>query len=296
MTYTFIGNKDYIETEISKILKDKNKENIITYDLEENTLTQVLEDLNTISLFGQKIVIVNNIDKITTPEDLIKYLEHESDNILILTNNKELDNRKKLTKILKEKTTYKELFKYDVTNYIKENLENYTMSYLDINMLINYCNNDISRIGNELEKLKIYKTNDKKITKEDIEKLVKKSYDSTIFNLIDSINNHDKEKMYQIYQELLLEKETDDKIIYTLANHYRLLYQIMLKIKKYKDDEIIKEYKFHPYRFSKLKEQTNLISEKEVLKILKNLGDIDIKIKTGKIDSSLGLVTFFENL
>ena len=98
MTYTFIVYKDYIETEISKILKDKNKENIITYDLEENTLTQVLEDLNTISLFGQKIVIVNNIDKITTPEDLIKYLEHESDNILILTNNKELDNRKKLTK------------------------------------------------------------------------------------------------------------------------------------------------------------------------------------------------------
>ena len=170
MTYTFIGNKDYIETEISKILKDKNKENIITYDLEENTLTQVLEDLNTISLFGQKIVIVNNIDKITTPEDLIKYLEHESDNILILTNNKELDNRKKLTKILKEKTTYKELFKYDVTNYIKENLENYTMSYLDINMLINYCNNDISRIGNELEKLKIYKTNDKKKKKKNIEK------------------------------------------------------------------------------------------------------------------------------
>ena len=72
--------------------------------------------------------------------------------------------------------------------------------------------------------------------------------------------------------------------------------RLISKIKKYKDDEIIKEYKFHPYRFSKLKEQTNLISEKEVLKILKNLGDIDIKIKTGKIDSSLGLVTFFENL
>ena len=294
MTYTFVGNKDYIEKEIKKILAKES--NIITYDLEENTFGEVLEDLNTISLFGRKNIIVYNISKLSNSDSLIKYLANETDNNLVLINYDYLDNRKKITKVLKEKTNYQELFKYDEVNYVKSLLEDYQMTNLDINMLINYCNNNINRIEKELEKLKLYKINDKKITKEDINKLVKKSYDSTIFNLISSINNHDKDKMYKIYQELLEEKETDEKIIYTLANHYRLLYQIMLKLKKYQDEEIIKEYKFHPYRFTKLKEETYLLNEKEVLKIIKTLGDIDIKIKTGKIIPSIGIVTFFENL
>ena len=296
MTYTFIGNNDYIEKEISKLLKSSNKENIINYDLEQDSFDKVLEDLNTISLFGEKTIIVNNISNITEPEKLIKYLENESDNTLILINNKQLDKRKKLTKTIEEKTIFKELFKYDITKFVKDLLEDYTMSYLDINTLISYCNEDIKRVEQELEKLKIYKINEKEITKADIEKLVKKSYDSTIFNLIDSINSQNKENMYKIYEELLLENETDEKIIYTLANHYRLLYQIMLKTKKLSDNEIIKEYNFHPYRLTKLKEQANLISEKEVLKIIKNLADIDIKIKTGKIDSNTAIVMFFENL
>ena len=45
MTYTFVGNKDYIDEEISKIRKNFSLENIVTYNLEEDLINKVIEDL-----------------------------------------------------------------------------------------------------------------------------------------------------------------------------------------------------------------------------------------------------------
>lgn len=296
MTYTFIGEKDYIQKEISKISKTFNQENIARYNLEEININKVIEDLNTISLFGDKLILASSIDKIENPDSLIEYLNNEGSNTLILISFKELDKRKKITKVLKEKTKYKEYLNYNIENVIKENLKDYKMSQMAINLLISYCSNNLSRIENELEKLMLYKAEEKEITTKDIEKLVKKSLDSTIFNLIDKINEKDKDKVFKIYNELLEEGETEEKIMYTIANHYRLLFQISEKIKSLSDDEIIKEYKMHPYRLTKLKEQLNLIVQDDILKILKNLSDIDINVKKGKIDIKTAMFLFFEGL
>ena len=296
MTYTFIGEKDYIEKETNKISKSFNIENIVRYNLEETSINKVIEDLNTVSLFGNKLIIVNSIDKIENPDPLIKYLNNEGANTLILLSFKELDKRKKITKVLQEKTQYKEFLSYNIESVIKEDLKDFKMSPMAINLLIGYCGNNLSRIENELEKLKLYKLNEKEITTEDIENLVKKSLDSTIFNLIDKINEKDKVKIFKIYNELLEEGETEEKIMYTIANHYRLLFQISEKIKSLSDDEIIKEYRMHPYRLTKLKEQLNLIVQDDILKILKNLSDIDINVKKGKIDIKTAMFLFFEGL
>ena len=170
------------------------------------------------------------------------------------------------------------------------------MSPMAINLLISYCSNNINRIENELEKLKTYKFLEKEITKDDVDKLVKKSLDSTIFDLIDKINLKDKEHVFKIYNELLEEGETEEKIMYTIANHYRLLFQISEKVKSLSDDEIIKEYKMHPYRLTKLKEQLRLVSQSDTLKILKKLSDIDIGIKKGQRDIKNSMFLFFESL
>lgn len=296
MTYTFIGDKDYLNNEINKIAKDFPIENIVHFNLEENSIKTVIEDLDTVSLFGEKLVIVHNIDKLDDQEMLIKYLNNPSNNTLILTSNTELDKRKKITKILKEKTKYKEFLNYNVENIIKENLEDYKMSNMTINLLISYCSNNLLRIENELEKLKTYKFEEKEITEKDIENLVKKSFDATIFDLIDSINSNNKDKIFKIYNELIKEGETEEKIMYTIANHYRLLFQISEKIKTQSDDEIIKEYRMHPYRLTKLKEQIHMMNQEQVLHILKSLSDIDIGIKKGEKDITNSMFIFFESL
>ena len=296
MTYTFIGNKEYIKKEIEKISEKFNIENITHYNLVEESIEKVIQDLDTVSLFGDKLVIAENIDNIDNADVLIKYLDNESTNTLILISYKELDKRKKISKILEKKTSYKEFFDYSIENIIKEDLEDYKMSNMTMNMLMNYCNNNINRIENELEKLKLYKSKEKEITSKDIEQLVKKSLDSTIFNLIDKINEKNKHEIFKIYNELLEQGETEEKIMYTIANHYRLLFQISEKKKTLSDNEIIKEYKMHPYRLTKLKEQLYLMEEKDILKILKTLSDTDINIKKGNLDIKTGMFLFFESL
>ena len=296
MTYTFVGEKDFLNREISKISKSFSLENIVHYNLEEDSINSVIQDLNTVSLFGKKLVIVNNIDKLEEFDLLEEYLSNPSDNMLILLSEKELDKRKKSTKTIVNKTKYKEFFNYDLSRVIKENLDDFKMSPMASNILINYCSGNINRIENELEKLKLYKSEEKEITSDDVNKLVKKSLDSTIFDLIDRINQNDKNNIFKIYNELVEEGETEEKIMYTIANHYRLLFQISEKIKIYSDDEIIKSYKMHPYRLTKLKEQISIISQTDILRILKKLSDIDISIKKGETDIKNAMFLFFKSL
>ncbi len=294
MIYTLVGNKDYVSEEIKRIIKDST--NIISYDLDEKQIKDAILDLNTFSLFGDKIVIVYNLDKLENSTSLIEYLESSSNNTLILVSYKELDNRKKITKLLKDKTKYKEVFNYDFNKYVKENLDDFKMDYLAINLLVSYCDGNVKRLKSELDKLKLYKFNEKEITIDDINKLVRKGYDSTIFNLIDEINAGNKEKVISIYKELLYENETEEKILYTIANHYRLLYKVKIKSMSLSDNELVKLYKLHPYRLTKLKEQCKLVSSDKILSILKELSDIDINMKSGKIDISTGMFLFFQKL
>ena len=247
-------------------------------------------------MFGKKIVKVFGLDKIDDSDFLIKYFDNALDNVLILVSYKELDNRKKLTKVLKEKTEYKEIFSYDFNGYVKERLDGFKMNFMTINLLVSYCDGDIKRLFNELEKLKLYKFNEKVITLDDVNRIVRKGYDSTIFNLIDEINSGNKEKIYSIYRELLMENETEEKILYTIANHYRLLYKVKIKSMSMSDSEMIRVYRLHPYRLTKLKEQCRLVSREKILFMLKGLSDVDINVKSGKMDISTGMFLFLENL
>lgn len=294
MVYTLVGNKDYVLEEVKKLEKDSD--NIVSYDMEDSSLKDAIIDLDTVSLFGNKIVKVFNLDKVLDGESLIKYLDNPGSNTLILISYKELDNRKKLTKVLKEKTKYNEVFNYDFNSYVKSNLDGYDMDFMAINLLVSYCDNNVRRIKNELEKLKVYKFNDRVITSDDVDNLVKKGYDSTIFNLIDEINGGNRERVINIYRELLMENETEEKILYTIANHYRLLYKVKIKSMSLSDGELIKLYKLHPYRLTKLKEQCRLVSSDRILDMLKSLSDIDINVKSGKMDISTGMFLFFEKL
>lgn len=294
MVYTLVGNKDYVLEEIDKIVGDSS--NVISYDLDECSIKDAIIDLDTVSLFGKKIVKVFGLDKIDDSDFLIKYFDNALDNVLILVSYKELDNRKKLTKVLKEKTEYKEIFSYDFNGYVKERLDGFKMDFMTINLLVSYCEGDIKRLFNELEKLKLYKFNEKVITLDDVNRIVRKGYDSTIFNLIDEINSGNKEKIYSIYRELLMENETEEKILYTIANHYRLLYKVKIKSMSMSDSEMIRIYRLHPYRLTKLKEQCRLVSREKILFMLKGLSDVDINVKSGKMDISTGMFLFLENL
>ena len=249
MVYLINGEKSLIDKEVNDLIKKYNTTSIIKYDLVFNKISDVINDINTVNLFSDKKVIIcssiNNIDNI---DILVKYLDNQNDNILILTNEDKID-LKILNKIKNKNIEKIDLSNIDLTSFIKEEFKDYKISFKEINMLKDYTSNDYNRIKEEIIKLKMYKIE----------------------------NNED---------EL--------KIIGFLSNNYTLIYKIQELIKEYSDEEcMLKLNKMHPYRFKLLKEQALSLDKKYLLTKIKELAELDIKIKSGVINPKLGMELFF---
>lgn len=283
MIYLIIANQSIISKEIDNIISKENVDVnfIFKYDLEETSFLNILETLDTINLFGgKKIVICQNLNKLDEEEKFINYLENPSNNILILTNNDKLDERKKVFKELKNYTTIIEP-DLDLFNYIKHLFNNYQINPRAIRLLEEYTNDDYNRINNEIEKLKQYKSEDKIIDVKDIEEIVNKNNNDTIFNLIDALSSENKKKAFDIYNNLIKSGEDEIKILGMIANNFRLIFQTKILIKKNSEKEIINILKMHPYVIRKAIEKSYFYREDELIKIIKKIGEVDLKIKKG---------------
>lgn len=310
MIYVFYGNEPFlIDKEINKIIKNNNISdfNISNYDLSIDNIQDVIDDALTISLFDEKkAIIVNNAyiftgstikkDKEDNNDILLEYLEHiNQDSIIIfISDSEKLDERKKIVKALHKSANIKSFIKNNnPSEIIKEWLKDYKISYNDINLLISRVGTDLGILEQEIEKIKIYKDQDREITKEDIINTTTKNIDIDIFELINKIVEHDTEHAIEIYYEMLKRNEEPIKILIILANQFRIMYQAKeLYSKGYSGNDIAKILDIHPYRIKLALEKNYNYSSKKLLSYLETLADLDYSIKTGNMDASLGLELF----
>ena len=311
MNYLLYGTEKFlIDKEVKNIISKNNIEeiNISKYDLELNSLNEILDDANTVSLFSNnKLIIVDNAyifsrvinKKIDNIESLENYLKNNSDTIIIFINNNEkIDSVKKIVKLIKENGVVKEFNPLkNINTTVKNMFDDYKISDNSINLLINRVGNNLELIYQEVEKLKIYKINDKIITNQDIEDIIIENIDIDIFKFIDDIINKNKKEAIKTYRELIKLNEEPIKIIALLASKFRLMYQASLLAKKgYTEDNISEILKVHKYPvhlaiLSGYKYNPNIL-----LKYLNELANLDIGIKTGEKDKELALELFILSL
>lgn len=303
MVYLLYGTKEFgIEEEIKTLSKNIDEMNISKYDLNNDMLSLALEDAKTMSLFGdKKIVIIYNANMFTgiTSKDSEKiedYLNHINENTILIfvVHNDKLDSRKKITKLIKEKGKIKEFNdELDSTNLVRRLFKDYNIEYSTIKLLIDRVGNNPLILQNEINKIKIYKENDKTITDEDILNLTVKLIEIDIFKLIDYIIKKDKEKALELYYEMLKMNEEPIKIVVILANQFRIMYQSKELLKKgYSEKDIASILKIHPYRVKLAIQNSRNYTSETLLKHLNNLADIDIGIKTGTLNKDLALELF----
>ena len=283
----------------SKDFKDITKS---IYDLDEKDLDDALLDLDTYSfLSDKKIVIIKNIENLNDDKKtthLINYLNSpNNDNLLILTTTK-FNGTKKINKTLKEKTNFIKL-ESDPITVIKNLLKDYKLEPGVINKISIYSNNNLDIIKTECDKLINYKE-DKNITVDDVEKLVVKHLgDSSniIFDLVKYISSSDKKRALEQYK-LLQEYNIDDiGLIGLIESQLRLLEQVSIYKKEglYKD-EIASKLNIHPYRIQKTMELLSSTNITSINNLIKNLSEIDYKVKAGLIDSKDCILMYIINI
>lgn len=272
------------------------------YDLDEKDLDDALLDLDTYSfLSDKKIVIIKNIENLNDDKKtthLLNYLDNSNpDNLLILTT-KKFNGTKKINKTLKGKTKFIKL-ESDPIDVIKSLLKDYKLETGVINKINIYCNNNLDIIKSECDKLISYK-DDNYITLNDIEKVVVKHLgDSSnmIFDLVKYISLSNKKKALEQYK-LLEEYNVDDiALMGLIESQLRLLMEVsMFRKDNMIKDEIASKLDVHPYRVEKSIELLGSTDIKSITKLIKNLSDIDYKVKAGLINSKDSILMYIINI
>lgn len=294
------NDKITLDNKISEILKKNQDAEVVHYDLLEVPVERLVEDLDTYNfLTCKKIIIGHNASFLSSDktkssvehnlEKLEKYIDNPSDeNILILVCDN-IDKRKKITSVLCKKAMVIEEIA-NIHNLIKRELEDYQMSNNTEKLLLEYCGNDFDRVFHEIEKLKLYKLDNKEITSGDIEAIVMKSMDDNIFHLVDSILTGNKKYAFELYRDFLLHGEQVVNIIRILANKIRLIYQVKVLLNDGNSDQTIsKLLKVHEYPVKLAREASYRYSESILLEKLEKLAKLDLEIKSGETN---GLVEF----
>jgi DNA polymerase-3 subunit delta len=308
----FYGEEKFLIDKAVTETLSKYSGQVSKYDLSETSINTLLEDASSISLFdGDKIIVGYNADFLSGNQNkeesnnfdnLSKYIDNPNPNsivILTLTSDK-LDKRKSIVKKLLDKAGVKEFAKpsdNDLIKFARETFDKskYQISFKALHLLIDRTGNNLYLLNSECEKLKLYKMDSKTIDEQDIEEMITKYDVDNIFELTDAVIKKDINTSLSLYQELLKRGEEPIKIIVMLANQFRLIFQVKrLSTKGMGEDKIAEYLSVHPYRV-KLAREVRL-NEKELLKYISLLADLDEGIKMGDVNKDTGLELFLLKL
>lgn len=299
--------KFLLNREIDNIKKNNDIEdiNISHFDLNTDLIEDVIEDAETFSMFAdKKMIIVSNSlvfsAKKNNIEQNLEVLEHYLNNfnpstILVFTlNDSKLDERKKITKLVKKIGSVKEINdQTNINSLVKEMFGEYKIDNKNITLFIDRVGTNLDIINQEINKIKIYKDNDKNITEEDILNLTHENIEANLFLLIDEIISNNKSNALNIYHELIKLNEEPIAIIISLANKIRSLYQTKeLFSKGYKETDIASILGVKPGYLYYMRDSLKKYDSKTLLSLLNKLGELDFNIKKGIIDKESALELF----
>ena len=314
MLYLLYGTqKKQIEDEIKKIIKTHNinEYSISRLNSRQISIDQIFLEADSMSLFGETRAIIiedayyftgEKIEKELSESNndkIEKYLNNSNENniIIFIVNNEKLDERKRITKLINKVGKVIEFNQEkDTTELIKNKLKDYKIDSASVNLIKERLNNQNELIDSEMDKLIIYKEN-QDINIDDIDKVISDYPKIDFFEFIDNIVNKNIKESIKTYEELLKLKEEPIKIIVTLANQFRLMYQAKkMSESGYFEKDIALELGEHPYRVKLAIQKARNFSDFDLIQNLKKLGEIDLMTKKGLINSASALELFILGL
>ena len=300
--YLITGSNDsVINNTVSDILKQVNCDdnNKIIYNLKENTISDVIEEANTVSLFrSNKVILVysSSIDKLDD-EELIMYLNNYNKDVYLIFIVEKSDARKKIVKLINEKgisidsdNVDKSYNKNYVVSYLKDN--GYKMNSNVIECFLSRVSDNIDDIRNELDKLFIYKLDDKNISLDDVKLITYDNTDNIIYEFTNALLEKDENKAISMYHSFIDSNMAIDYILASIYNSYKTLYQIKELNKNNSIRDISKTIGKKEYYVEKMLYRSMNYNDNELLDIIHTLAMIDKNYKSGLCYSVIEVALF----
>lgn len=154
---------------------------------------------------------------------------------------------------------------------------------------IRNINDGMEAVLAEIEKLADY-VGQGEVTEKHIDDICTKSLEVNIFNMVKAIGNKKLEDAIDIYNNMLLMKESPIKILAMISRQFKIILQSKYLSEKgfYKSD-IAKKINQREFTVAECLIQAKQFKKKVLLQALNDCLECDVNIKTGKIQERLGV-------
>lgn len=275
-----------------------------------------IEEIDIMSTFSlnsmfreKKLIIFQDLLKNKEIQDIIltktkNIIPSESDTIFLITE-KEFKDTFKKAKIFKflDKNSKTQEFKLLnktglnkwILNIFKQN--NFEFEKGVPEKLIEYIGNDLWSLNNEINKILIFKQDEREIKLRDIEFLIKPKFETNIFNTIDQLAMGEKKEFLNMMHKHL---DNGDQPLYILSMIVFQLRNLIIAKELINHPEqkdlVLKSLGVNPFVLRKLTSLNKGLSLAKLKTLYQNVFNLDNKIKTGEIEPILGLDLFISEI
>ena len=302
--YLLYGKNDGLKSEcIDKIL-NKSIGKVYNYDEKQikDEIETFYENILSGSLFeDSKIIIINRAtDKIY--EIIQDLIDRDIHNIKIIINAGILEKRSKIRSLFEKQKNLICIPTYQDNNDTLSKLatiffrdEKISISQQNINLIIEKCNGDRGFLRNELNKIKNYASDKKKLSSKEILKLINLSENFEFSELIDNCLAKNKNKMINILNENNFNTEDCIIILRTFLSKAKRILKLAIQFEKNKDiNKTINSAK--PPIFWKekniVKIQLNKWKPEKIRKLIDSINNIELETKKN-FNNSILITTNF---
>ena len=293
--YFLMGEESYYIDRLSDFIEDnvlsddeKGFNQMVLYG-RDVTIEDIIGNAKRYPMMAEyQVVIVKEAQELSrTIEKLVNYANQPQTSTILVINYKykTIDKRKSLYKaIQKVGVVYesKKLYENQVADWIKRTLssQNYTIVPKAAQMLVEFLGNDLSKISNELDKLKIILPEGTQITPEHIEVNIGISKDYNNFELRKAIGQRNILKAHQIIN-YFAENPKDNPMVVTVSLLFSFFSQL-LHLHGLHDKtprNVASSLKINPYFVNEYIEAAHNYPMKKVSTVVSTLREFDVKSK-----------------
>ena len=322
--YLFYGDETYLRDQylekFKSLLPDECRDfNMDIIDGRDTALGSIINMATTLPFLAEKrLVIVKNADffkakrknqrkgdkgekdeaveeKPDSSEDnLIGYLESPVDSTCLIFCTDSVDRKRKIYKRIEKNgqvVQFAQLKGRDLTEWINRTARKLgkTIDPAAAAGLVTAAGNNLRQLRTELEKLACY-SDSSVITAADVEMMVSKTAELSIFELVDAVGDRNYSKAIRLAREMVFLGEPVIRILYMIARQCRLLLQAKSLLETgVSARETAGLMQVHPFVAQKCIGQARNFTPGELKSSLEKILETDADIKGGKQEAVLAL-------
>ncbi|OUM96004.1 MAG: DNA polymerase III subunit delta [Thermobacillus sp. ZCTH02-B1] len=302
--------REFVAFAADKLLGEEEKElGLFRFDTSETPVEAAIEEAEAMPFFvSRKLVVVrdetvlasgggkegrlqHNVDR------LVAYLRKpcETSVLLFVVHSDKLDERRKAVRLLKEMDAVIEFAELEGRDLVRWVMRRVTQQGRSIGeetaeALIRRAGTNLQTLAAETDKLCLYAGPGGTILREHVEALTEPVLEEDVFALVDALMEGDAVRAVSLYRQLLERKEEPIRIAALIASQLRIMLQVKeLAARSWPVRQIAAELGLHPYRVRLAAEKARFWSEAHLAGRLREIAELDYRMKTGQVDKAIGL-------